>query len=417
MNINKQKTIAWATVPQSGGTYHFYQLLRRALRPYGWTVLGVSVGNETVNWNESLVDDNCVKVGGPHDSFDEAVKAFINWSSENEISVVMPVGSSIMSSAMPHMPTNIKFLMQGNNITRHTYATTLVHRHRANHYIGISKRHYDDLINRYHISPDQITLIPHALELNHYINAGALKDKNVETKLIRIAYLGRLINADKGIFLIPEILNKLTAKNISFHMEIAGDGIDMEALETKLKYYINNGSVVMLGSIHPDTVPTFLARNDIFLMPSNFEGFGFTLIEAMAAGCVPIVSSISGVTDWIVTHKKTGLLCTIGDANSFYDEINILYRNRNLMDKISTAAKKEVAERFNMEKFSEAYATIFNKLLMDETKVEPLSLDDLKLSKPYRRSWRHLVPDNIKISMRKIEEKARLKLLKINKKY
>ncbi len=410
MNTKPKLTIAWATVPQSGGTYHFYQLLRRALRPYGWTVLGVSVGNETVNWNESLVDDNCVKVGSPHDSFDEAVKAFINWSIENKINIVMPVGSSIMSSAMPHMPANIKFLMQGNNITRHTYATTLVHRNCVSHYIGISKRHYDDLINRYKVPADKITLIPHALDLNDYSNVLSRGDEPLKNDHIKIAYLGRLIDKDKGIFLIPKILSKLQESNISFSMEIAGDGPDSLLLESKLKGFIKDGFVTMRGSIHPNDVPSFLVGKDIFLMPSNFEGFGFTLIEAMAAGCVPIVSSISGVTDWIVTHEQTGLLCKIGDANSFFCEIKNLYNDIQLKEKLSASARVEVSERFNVGKFSLSYDAVFNKILNDRNEVQPINISLLKLSKPYRKSWRHFIPNNIKITLRKFEEKARLKL-------
>lgn len=407
MNV-EHTSIVWATVPQTGGTYRFYQLLRKAVEPLGWTVWGVSVGCETTNWDDSLADDHCVKVGKPTDSFAEAVKAFIEWVSENNISIVMPVGSSIMSSAMPHMPADIKFLMQGNSITRHTYATTLVHRDRVSHYIGISQRHYDDLTKRYKVPAEKITLIPHALDFSNSENA-LYRKNHIEGTPMKIAYLGRLIDIDKGIFLIPKILDKLQKNKIPFYMEIAGDGPDKEKFEHKLENLIKNGTVIMRGNIHHDDVPSFLASSDVFLMPSNFEGFGFTLIEAMAAGCVPVVSRISGVTDWIVTQEKTGLLCPIGDADAFFKAIAKLYSNCELRTNLSSSARQEVIERFEIDKFSTSYDITFNKVLSDKTNYTPLNLGKLALARPYNKSWHQLVPSKLKLMIRKIQERLRVK--------
>lgn len=402
--ITASRAIAWATVPQTGGTYRFYQLLRKAIEPLGWAVWGVSVGKETLSWDESLADDHCVKVGNPTDSFTESAKAFVDWVTENNISIVMPVGSSIMSSAMPHMPANIKFLMQGNNITRHTYATTLVHRDRVSHYIGISKRHYDDLINKYRIPADKITLIPHALDLRDYSNASVIRRNRVPGDVLKLAYLGRLINSDKGIFLIPKIVHQLKQTNIDFQLQIAGDGPDRAALERKLKTQIDNGTVILLGNIQHKDVPMFLAQNDVFLMPSNFEGFGFTLIEAMAAGCVPVVSFISGVTNWIVTHEKTGFLCPIGNATAFVKAIEMINEDKQNHSKISKAAQQEVSYRFSITQFAKSYDEVFNKILAEQAHNEPRDWDKLVLSTPYRHSWHQLVPKRLKMYLRKLHE-------------
>ena len=63
-------------------------------------------------------------------------------------------------------------------------------------------------------------------------------------------------------------------------------------------------------------------------MPSRFEGFGFSLIEAMAAGCVPIVSRIHGVTDWIVEDGKTGFVCGIDKPREFAERLIQLSKDR-----------------------------------------------------------------------------------------
>lgn len=402
-------------VPKTGGTYRFYQILRRAVEPLGWTVLGISIGVEARNWDESIADENCIRIGDISDSFKESAKKYIDWLIDNDVTVVMPVGSSIMSSAMPHTPPSIKFLMQGNNITRHTYATTLVHRDCVSHYIGISKRHYDDLINRFRVPVDKITLIPHAVDISDYYKISEVRVKRSESEILKIVYLGRIIDIDKGVLKIPKILDLLSKENIPFFMRIAGDGPDKQLLENKLKLYINDGRVVMEGNIPSDKVPQFFFENDIFLMPSNFEGFGFTLIEAMAAGCVPVVSSIEGVTNWIVTDNVNGKVCTIGSDESFYRAISELYYDKELHHKFSVAAKKEVADRFSLNSFAQAYDSIFNKLILEKNNRKTISINKLKLAGPYKNSWHDLVPVQVKIKVRRYQEKLKLILYKNHK--
>ena len=50
------------------------------------------------------------------------------------------------------------------------------------------------------------------------------------------------------------------------------------------------------------------------VMFSRSEGLPNVLLEAMAAGCVPLVSRIRGLTDWVVTHEKDALLFPVGDV-------------------------------------------------------------------------------------------------------
>jgi len=62
-----------------------------------------------------------------------------------------------------------------------------------------------------------------------------------------------------------------------------------------------------------ENVPAVLAEADIYVFPSRYEGFGLSLVEAMACGCVPVASAIHGVTDTIVDDGGTGRLFPIGD--------------------------------------------------------------------------------------------------------
>ncbi len=65
-------------------------------------------------------------------------------------------------------------------------------------------------------------------------------------------------------------------------------------------------AVSYAGSVQLSDIPVIMASHDVLIMPSRFEGLGMTMIEAMAGGCVPVVSHIRGVTDTIVVPGQNG---------------------------------------------------------------------------------------------------------------
>jgi glycosyltransferase involved in cell wall biosynthesis len=82
-------------------------------------------------------------------------------------------------------------------------------------------------------------------------------------------------------------------------------------------------SVEVLG--HSDDVPALMRQSDILLLPSIEEGFGLVCVEAMASGCVPLVSE--ACTE-VVAHGKTGLRHAVGDVNALEAQITLLHEDR-----------------------------------------------------------------------------------------
>ena len=104
-----------------------------------------------------------------------------------------------------------------------------------------------------------------------------------------IGVLGRL-HEQKGFDLWLEALKILKSRGGAFTAQMAGDGPDRELLSGLIKAY--DLDVDMPGWV--DDITGYLSGLDLFVMPSRYEPFGLTLIEAMAAGVAVIAADIEG---------------------------------------------------------------------------------------------------------------------------
>src|SRR5690606_8410612 len=103
---------------------------------------------------------------------------------------------------------------------------------------------------------------------------------------LRILLVGNL-RAQKNHQVLLEALSLMAP--LKTKTTIIGDGPMMKEIKRLIKS-LELKNIELLGS--QDNIVPHLARSELFIMPSLFEGFGISLIEAMAAGLPCIVSDI-----------------------------------------------------------------------------------------------------------------------------
>lgn len=77
-------------------------------------------------------------------------------------------------------------------------------------------------------------------------------------------------------------------------------------------------SVKLIGSINHKEICNYYNSADYFVLGSHYEGSGFSLVEAMSCGVIPIVTDIPAFR-MITNGGKIGGLWKCGDADSFYN--------------------------------------------------------------------------------------------------
>ncbi|HET6279098.1 MAG TPA: glycosyltransferase family 4 protein, partial [Candidatus Polarisedimenticolia bacterium] len=101
---------------------------------------------------------------------------------------------------------------------------------------------------------------------------------------------------------------------------------------------------------------------DLFVQPSLWEGFGVTLLEAMAAG-LPIVASRVGGIPEIVRDGETGCLVPPGDADALAEECLRLLHHPDLAARMGDAGRTRLEEQFGIDRLVGETATLYRELL------------------------------------------------------
>jgi N-acetyl-alpha-D-glucosaminyl L-malate synthase BshA len=155
----------------------------------------------------------------------------------------------------------------------------------------------------------------------------------------RVIYLGALV-WQKGVDVLLKAFKDVKAEHRDAKLVIVGDGperMKLEGLASKLKLK----DVDFTGYV--DDLDTLFTVNSILVLPSRLEGFGISILEAMARG-VPVAASKTGGIPEIVEDGKNGVLFTRENPVSLADAVNKVLddpglRNRLVEGGLKTAKK------------------------------------------------------------------------------
>lgn len=394
--------IACGTVPKDSGTFSFYKNLRAGLWDSGIDVYCVSVGSEenalTV---DSFVDGGCGSVASQERNTKRQSQEFVNWCREACVDVVIPLNSRAILCAIPHLPPNVRVISRCANSFDLGYWVTLLSRSRLSRIVAISPRQEQDLTNDYGVQKIDISLIPNGVDCSKFACAAARSRGT--GRVLRLGFLGRLEHGQKGVLFLPDILHRLEASGVSFVMQIAGKGVHERALRRMLEKRQLESPVEFIGPLSHNDVPGFLGGVDVILFPSQFEGCPNVLLEAMAAGCVPVASCLEGITDWIIDDGQNGFVCEIGDGPDFADRLAMLAGDREKLAGLSKSASTKMQKEFSRAAMAAKYFDLFREIVR-ETPPEwiPAPWSDFRIDPAFREpSWKSLIPYSVKRAVKK----------------
>lgn len=215
----------------------------------------------------------------------------------------------------------------------------------------------------YHIPENKIKVINNGVDISRF-NSEASGDEireryNIGSRPV-ILYAGRL-RILKGIYYLIFAMREVCRQSDALLL-IAGAGEVKDDIRSLIQEFGLERNIVIAGEFQNKEIPKFYAAADIVVVPSIYEGFSLTALEAMASAKPVIVSDGCGVSDSIVSGKN-GFIFEAGNVEKLIEKITLLLENSSLRESMGKAGRKTVKEKFDWRNIAFQYKNLYEKLI------------------------------------------------------
>ncbi|HTL48503.1 MAG TPA: glycosyltransferase [Verrucomicrobiae bacterium] len=180
-----------------------------------------------------------------------------------------------------------------------------------------------------------------------------------------VGIVARLVN-DKGHEYLIRAAQSLLGRIPDVRLLIVGDGRERMPLERLAVSLDLQKNVHFTGNL--TDVPRALAAMDIFAFPATWrEGFGLSIVEAMACAKPVIVTNIWALNS-LIEDRKTGILVEPKRVDVLAGAIEMLFHDNDLRKAIGEAARRIVIENFNIPRMAREISDVYNEVLTERRK-------------------------------------------------
>ena len=222
-----------------------------------------------------------------------------------------------------------------------------------------SENEKQSLIDKYSANPSKIKIVKPGVD-SELFNQNFIK--NNDSNDIKILFVGRLEplkGIETGIKAISELID------IDIKLNIAGG--DAEYGETHrlkniaLQYNIMD-RVKFLGVISRQLLPKLYRGHDILIMPSYYESFGLSALEAHSSGLPVIASSVGGISEVVINDETGFLVYPVDNFSKYAEKIRILSKDHNLRKLFGNNARRH-AKTFDWKIVGPKLIDVYNSFI------------------------------------------------------
>jgi glycosyltransferase involved in cell wall biosynthesis len=183
------------------------------------------------------------------------------------------------------------------------------------------------------IPPGKIVVIPNAVEPTQF----ALPRSNTPGK--RVGFIGRL----DPIKRIDDLITAIALLPAEVTLDIYGEGSQRSQIESQVARLNLSARIKLHGAIQ--RAAEALTRMDALALPSDAEGFGLVLIEAMAAGVPVIGTNVPGICD-VIVEGNNGILTPPRNPKGLAHAIERILSGEELRNHLIAGGKLSVQEKY-----------------------------------------------------------------------
>jgi glycosyltransferase involved in cell wall biosynthesis len=219
------------------------------------------------------------------------------------------------------------------------------------------------------VPASDIVRIPNSVDTDRFCPASEAGKREIRNVLgipedaFVVIYTGRLVDY-KGLPLLLRVWREVNAGYGETRLLLVGaGGMDIHNCENDLELFVRENGlahcVTFVGSV--DNVQTYLQASDVFVLPTEREAFGISLIEAMACGLPVIATRAGGIPD-ILHHDVDGCLIPVNNLQQLRASLDRLYDDEQLRRCFGRRARNSVVQRFSEQAVLNQYLQLLESL-------------------------------------------------------
>ncbi len=217
----------------------------------------------------------------------------------------------------------------------------------------------------YGLTHDRVKVIPNGVDSSVYeqeFERTVFRKRFAAPEEKIVLFVGRLVyekGAQTLVGAMPKILSRVNAKFV-----VVGEGGMKDALMQQVKNMRLAHRIVFTGFLDEESLRKLYQIADVCVVPSLYEPFGITALEAMAAK-TPLVASNSGGLSEIVEHDLTGTRVHAGNADSVAWGVTKVLLDSGYANWIRHNAYQKALEVYDWTKIAKETKEFYERILQE----------------------------------------------------
>jgi glycosyltransferase involved in cell wall biosynthesis len=193
---------------------------------------------------------------------------------------------------------------------------------------------------------------------------------------VRLVYTGRIDHHQKRIMALADLARELDRRGIAHDLVVVGDGPAAVELDDALRSVPTARRLPPTG---PVGINRLLDRSDALVLASRYEGFSVSMLEALARGCVPIVTRVRSGVEQAIVDGHNGILADVGpDEDEQAAGVALADAIERFLDadaaSMAEAAWQTARQRFSLQRHAEAVAALLDQVAAEPPRAWPADL-------------------------------------------
>ncbi|SHG53108.1 glycosyltransferase family 4 protein [Ornithinibacillus halophilus] len=218
--------------------------------------------------------------------------------------------------------------------------------------ITVSEYDYHLAVNNKIIAPSKLKVVHNGVpDTAPMLRSTPRIDPPIITMVARFAY-------PKDHVTLIRVLHRI--KHLPWKLELIGDGPLLQENHQLVNELGLTDKVHFYGA--REDVPELLAKSQLFVLISEFEGLPLSIIEAMRSRLPVIASNVGGVRE-LVSDSQTGFLIEKGNDIQLKECLESLLKNQELREQMGTMGRSKYEEEFTFTKMLNETYQFYQKVM------------------------------------------------------